>query len=290
MTISKPFISFVICGLICCGGCISQMPFTPAYQVVPVPPTMAPVPTPPPDHGYWIQIDPIHDVHTGGGTSPTAIVFNITGTTNLPVRELLLIESYRDEGIGNHLQLTRNDIVYVENTGRSANTFSSPVNISKMILGGPILPGEYRVVVSRIDPPDLSNTTSFFVVGKDPLPRLWIRIDPFEPHAKDAAYTITGTTNLPPGSVISLYGGALMHSCTRGPGIDNSGTVCGGDCAREGFGNTTRVTRDPLGNSTWSYTINTKDWCVYETYTIRVSKNDWDNVTPDIRRFRFEKI
>jgi hypothetical protein len=284
------FISLVLCVLICCTGCISQMPFTPAYQVVPVTPTLAPIPTPPPDHGYWLQIDPISDVHTGGGTSPTTLVFNITGTTNLPVRELLLIESYRDEVTGNHMQLTRNDIVYVENTGGSANTFSSPVNISNMIYGGSILPGEYRVVVSRIDPPDLSNTTSFFVVGKDPLPRLWIHIDPFEPHAKDAAYTITGTTNLPPGSVISLSGGAPIHSCTRGPGIDNSGTVCGGDCAREGFGNTTRVTRDPQGNSTWSYTINTKDWCIYETYTIRVSKNDWDNVTPDIKSFRFEKI
>jgi hypothetical protein len=241
----------------------------------------------PPDPSHWIQIDPIRDFQMGSESDSTGLTFNITGTTNLPVNSLLFIEPFRtDLSTGEEKRiLFTNVLVPVENKGGDTNTFFYQVTMLKDESGSAITPGEYRIVIRR---QNVSNSTGFIVLGKDPLPWMWIRIDPIVKHPLNEMFNITGTTNLPAGSEIFVTVGAPVHSCPSYVPEPSSfsGTSCGNDCNSGGFHDKIPVVPGPGGNNIWSFPVNTTGWCVKERYSIVAQKPEWDNVSSGGAEFR----
>jgi hypothetical protein len=236
----------------------------------------------PPDPSHWIQIDTIQNFQTDP-TDSANLSFNITGTTNLPVNSLLFIEPYRkDFSTGDDERaLISNVVVKVENNRGKINTFSYRLETSAG-------PGEYRVVVRR---GSLSNSTGFTILGKDPLPWLWIRIDPIGNRSPGETFNITGTTDLPTGSEISVTGDGEIHPCpvnfTTGIAYPNEGTFCNPGCDSGYFSVKIPVVNGKKGYNTWTLPVNTTGWCKKERYAIGASKKEWDNVSSASEEFGF---
>ena len=100
---------------------------------------------------------------------------------------------------------------------------------------------------------------------------------------------ITGTTNLPVGSVMSVSVQYSPHVCpnpTPDP-VRWPETVCGGDCEAS-FGNdTVPVLPGTDGDNTWSIVLNTTGWCALEKYDVWEEYSTWKNVSSDTEEFRF---
>ena len=178
--------------------------------------------------------------------------------------------------------------VPVRNVTGNANTFSFTYDSSVHPYGGSLGPGGYQIIVNG---DEVTNSTNFEVAGKDPLPRNWIRIDPIPDGFKGVAFNITGTTNLSPDPSFSINArNTMFHSCPQfsgQPPPGGMGTICGGDCFLVNFDGRIHATPVP-GYNTWTYTVNTTDWCVKEQYTVSVSKAEWDNVSGDSEEFRIQ--
>lgn len=295
--IKNLIIVFFIGVILLCSGCISPAPPAPAVPVSSLPPPSdiaSPSGHPgvnyaqplsvitneyPPDPAHWIELHPIQDFQMGPGSDSPGLFFTIAGETNLPAGSLLSIQPYRkDISSGTEEPaLTWNVVVPVQNSSGPVNSFSYPVNVSKDYNGFPIKPGEYRAVVHR---QGVNDSTVFEVLGKDPLPWLWIRMDPIGKHHFGDSFNLTGTTNLPAGSDIVVSGGTDVHPCPFIPPGERSshpGSICG-DCSSVHFSDTIPVV--PAGeNNTWNYTVNTTGWCLNESYSIRASKDEWANVS-----------
>lgn len=244
----------------------------------------------PPDPSHWIEVDPIKNFTILSGSGADRIVFNITGTTNLPVNSLLFVEPYRNNpSLGKEeTALFANVVVPVENKGGISNTFFYAVNVSADKGGFPIKPGEYRIVVRRWN---VTNSTGFTILGKDPLPWIWIRIDPVGEHHVGDIFNITGTTNLPAGLDINGRFGAEIHSCPTFQTLPSgfSGSLCGHDCIPGDFSNNKiPIIQGDGGINTWNFSVNTTDWCFKERYSVTVQKNEWDNNSPASQDFRFQ--
>ena len=232
----------------------------------------------PPDPSHWIKLHHIQDFHIDPRSDSLGLLFTIGGDTNLPAQSLLFIQTYRkDFSTGTEVPaLIGNIVVSVQNSSGPVNTFSYTVNVSNDYNGFPIRPGEYSAVVHR---QGVNDSTVFEVLGKDPLPWLWIRMDPIGKHHFGDSFNLTGTTNLLAGSNISVSGGTDIHPCPFIPPGERSshpGSICG-DCSPIQFSDNILVV-PALGNSTWNFTVSTAGWCLNESYSIRVSKDEWDNV------------
>jgi hypothetical protein len=228
----------------------------------------------PPDTTHWIQVDPIRNFQTEPRSDSTKLLINITGSTNLPAGSLLFIEPYRTDfsSLAEDQVLLWNVVVPVVNTGGKTNVFS-------YLLKGDAGPGEYRVVVRRAG---VSNSSAFIILGKDPIPWLWIRIDPVGKRSLGENFNVTGTTNIPAGSEITVSGGTVIHPCPFDPTGKSTfpGSICGNSCRGVVFHARIPVIPGAGGNNTWSYPVNTTDWCVREQNDIVISKEEWDNVSP----------
>jgi hypothetical protein len=293
----KLYYLFFVGMVILVSGCISYAPSTPAVTTSSLPPTSdiashsghpgvnyaQPLTVItyqyPPDPSHWIELHHIQNFQIDPSSDSPRLLFNIAGDTNLPANSLLLIQTYRKDFSSGTEEpvLIWNVVVPVRNSSGPANTFSYTVNVSNDYNGFPIKPGEYRAVVSR---QGVNDSTVFEVLGKDPLPWLWIRMDPIGQHHFGESFTITGTTNLPAGSNILVSGGTDVHPCPFIPPEEQSSypdSICGG-CFLVRFSDSIPVIRS-AGNNTWNFPINTKGWCMNESYSIRVSKDEWDNVS-----------
>jgi hypothetical protein len=290
-------IIFIIGTILLISGCVSPSEISSGTKVPSIasPPTTSSVAVNqpaadftyqyPPDPSHWIEIDPIRNFQTGSGSSSDRIVFNITGTTNLPVNSLLFIEPYRRNPSSEKEEaaLLSNVVIPVENKGGNINTFFYSVNT-------PAGPGEYRVVVRRWN---VTNSTGFTVMGKDPLPWIWIRVYPAGEYHRGKNFTITGTTNLPAGSeIIVTCGFESRFPCppwAKESPASWSGTACGNDCNTGRFSQMAQVERKADGNNTWMVSADTTGWCANESYHINVQKMGWDNVSADSLDFRFQQ-
>jgi hypothetical protein len=226
----------------------------------------------PPDPSHWIQINPVRNFLADPRSDSVKLLFNVTGTTNLPVNSLLFIELFRGNlSSGTEEQALIWGAAPVGNNGGAYNTFFYLVNVSAVA-------GEYSVVVHRRG---VTNRTGFMVFGKDPPPWLWIRIDPIGQHHVGESFNITGTTNIPAGSDILVTGGAKIHSCPTIPpeeGGSFPGSECGNSCIAPIFYE--NISAVPgIGINTWNFPVNTTGWCNIESYSIDVSKKEWDNVS-----------
>jgi hypothetical protein len=290
-------IPFFIGLVILFSGCISPIPSTSVGTVSSLPPTSDIASHPghsgvnyaqplvvitnqyPPDPSHWIELHSIQNFQIGPGSASPRLLFTITGDTNLPDNSLISIHLYRKDfssGIEGPA-LIWNVVVPVQNSSGRANTFSYKVNVSEDYYGFPIKPGEYRAVVNRFG---VNDSAVFEVLGKDPLPWLWIRMDPIGKHSFGESFNLMGTTNLPAGSNILVSGGTDLHPCPFYPPGGQSpdpDSICG-SCSPTHFSDTIPVV-PAAGNTTWNFTVNTTGWCLNESYSIRVSKDEWDNVS-----------
>jgi|GEM_PF-3244430 len=278
------------------SGCISPAPSTPvtpvssptpgsvssAYQVHPgvnhpQPPVVI-TNQYPPDPSHWIELHHIQDFQIEPRSDSNKLVFTIAGETNLPVDSLIFIQTYRKDFSSGAEEpaLIGNVVVPVQNSS-PVNTFFYNVDVSTDYNGFPIKPGMYSAVVHR---QGVNASTDFAVMGKDPLPWLWIRMDPIGKHHFGDSFYLTGTTNLPAGSHILVSRGTDLHPCPFIPPGERSSypdSVCG-DCSSVQFSDNVSVI-PAAGNNSWNFTVNTTGWCLNESYSIRVSKDEWDNVS-----------
>jgi len=270
------------------SGCVSYSPISPASPTSPIPPTpiqsgiVTTQPSAdftyqyPPDPSHWIEVDPVSNFQIGSGLNSTIIPINITGTTNLPVNSLLFIEPYwYNPYTGDEEKVPISDIVVpVENNGGSDNTFFYSITMT--------IPGEYRIAVRRWN---VTNSTHFTVLGKDPLPWVWIRIDPIGKYHPGETINITGITNLPAGSEITVKCEPVNVFPCPIWASDNpsnfSGTICGGHCHLIEINKRIRVDSADGGNASWVISVNTTGWCTGYRWSIRALKAEWDNVSPD---------
>jgi hypothetical protein len=213
------------------------------------------------------------------------ISFNITGTTNLPVNSLIIIEPYKTNpgSVKEESPFLANVVIPVYNNGGNNNSFLYSVNVTAVL-------GIYRVVVRRHS---LSNSTSFFVYGKDSLPMMWIGIDPAGEYLCGKNFTITGTTNLPAGSEITVTCGFESRFPCPPWAQEVPSTWPGTDCGNDGcnpgrFSQIIPVKWGTGQNNTWMVSADTTVWCANESYRIKVLKKEWDNVIADSTDFRFQ--
>lgn len=290
---------FFLCSIILISACISQQPvntttsLATSLQITPglrsdLPAIQSPEDTfsqSSPNLTYWIIVDQIRNFQIKSGLDSEKISFNITGMTNLPVDSLLVIEPYKENpGSVKESPLYEFGAISVFNNGAAVNSFFYSANVT-------VAPGIYRIVVHRFG---LSNSTSFIVSGKDPLPMMWIAIDPVAEYHRRENFTITGTTNLPAGSEITVTCGFFSRfPCpmwAKDVPYNWSGTVCGNDgCDPGRFSRTIPVERGTGQHNTWMVPGDTTGWCANESYRIDVVKKGWDNVSADHVDFRFAK-
>jgi hypothetical protein len=244
------------------------------------------------DHQYWIKIDPIGDFLTETPFNLNGITkFNITGTTNFPAGSLFWVKIVEEERERN---LFSEVLVPSIVNSAGVNTISYPVDIK----GNP--PAHYRVEIRKANQ-NLTATERFRIILIPSNEKwLWIHINPIRWDQEGDYLNISGTTNLPVGSVISIYSAIFAHSCpTQVPGgnipkkivIDKPlvvyRTFCGGECEDEEVNETVPVLEGKEGINLWIYTLNTSGWCPNEIYWVSAERSDWKNVTPDYQELRF---
>jgi len=245
----------------------------------------------PPDPSHWIAIDPVRNFQVGSGSD--RILFNISGTTNLPVNSILFIEIYRKNPSSgqDEKDLLWNAVAVVENNGGGNNSFSYAQNVTKGIYSLTIKPGDYRAVVRRYN---VSASKNFTILGKDPLPFIWIRIDPIGEHHRGDIFNVTGTTNLRAGSEIIVrpvpnspaYSYPLFHSSCQ---MRVSDVIYPKGCDGNDnlFEKRVRVDKEKEGNNTWIISADTTGWCECYRYRFEAIKEEWDNVSPAREEFGF---
>lgn len=227
-------------------------------------------PTPSHEEKYWIRINPIEDYNTDSPfniTGSTMLV--VSGTTNYPSGTLLhftILEENNDRDVmRTNLEINGNS--------SGPNLFSYEYDMK----GNP--PGRYRVILadstfSRF------NITAF---DKSDLPSSrWIHMEPIGEAREGKNIQISGTTDLPPGTKITVGYSMLAHSCTPSPTPDKGGrgTFCGGTCrGGDASSQIVQVVEGGGGVNTWNSTINTTKWC-WEIYSLGARASNLSNVTP----------
>ena len=179
--------------LVCSAGCVSE------------PPTLE-------DGGYFITIDPVPDQILG-----TAFV--VSGTTNLPSGSKLLYEQIWDDWQDQPIHGTPiyfwdksgyiSTTIEVERGNGTVNVWRIPVDSSLYLY-----PKTYSITVDALDlnysvprAIALYNITrsdgSMITPVPTPTPfPYWLTMDPVADQIPGSVFTITGTTNLPPGTSV----------------------------------------------------------------------------------------
>lgn len=244
------------------------------------------------DHQYWIKIDPIGDFQTESPFNVTGTTkFNITATTNFPAGSLFWVKIVEEERSRN---LFSEALVPSIVNSEGVNSFSYPFDIQ----GNP--PAHYRVEIRKANQ-NLTATEQFKIILVPSKEKwLWVHINPIRWNQEGENLNISGTTNLPVDSEISIYSAIWAHSCpTQVPGgytpketvIDRPmvvyRTFCGGGCKDAFVNETVPVIEGIEGINLWRYTLNTSDWCPNEMYWVMAERGNWKNVTPDTQELRF---
>lgn len=189
----------------------------------------------------YITIYPVGDHAVGD-------IINITGTTNLPVNTTLYVSA------GPVVFTNYEPNYFIGQTlviqGQKSNIWSIVLNTSRFSID------EYSLFVEPLNKNPLIEYTKFNVTPKRRIPQTtlqenyankMITLDPITPHYQNESFTITGTTDLPPGDELLIEVFSLNH--TLGPkGTDYSGAV-----------GVVNVREELTGKNIWSFTVNSSD-------------------------------
>lgn len=218
---------------------------------------------------YWMRIDPIKDFKTDSTFNITGSTqLNVKGTTNFPIGTPLRVAIIEDKDSRDLLRTT----IEVIGNNSGPNTFSFVYDMK----GNP--PGQYRVILKNESHP-ISANSDFNITSDKPFNK-WIRMNPVGEAQIGENIPVSGTTDLPAGSEITIRTIISYHSCTI-PTPDREGqrSFCGGSCRGTGSEHTILVVEGEGGVNTWNSTVNTTDWCLNEEYRINVEAKTWTNVT-----------
>lgn len=259
------------------------------------------------DHSLFIHIDPVQDFQKDSHYNITGqATLNINVTTNFPTGSLFWIDIINEDTFHSILF---NEVISAEKRSEELNTFSYAYNMK----GNP--PGHYRVEIrkanknitaiarfnilspepwisTRVEPGreniNFSGTPNFVTISF-PGPWIWIKTDPVGETHEGENLNVSGTTNLAAGSEMTIKYGMELHPCPQDKPLITWGRkdFCYGNCNFNSGQSTIKVISDASGKNTWAYTINTKDWCVGESYGFDISVSNWTNVTHGGAAFRF---
>jgi hypothetical protein len=285
----------MICGifLVIIAGCVSSPGITGSSPVTSSQNVSAPGETIigySMSHANWIRIDPIPDIYQPLNGSNSGDFINISGTTNYPEGSLLQIEGSlntseyrgRDESWS-----VQNIVIPVQNNPKGNNTFTYRSRLFNYFMNQRLHLGKYQVKVTKANT-NVSATAFFNVLQNSSDPVSWIDVDSIPVHNVGDSFTITGTTNLPTGSVIAVNIQNSPHSCPV-PVADSrfQGWMCSGQC-ESFFGNdSVPVLPGFSGHNTWSMVLNTTGWCVREKYDVWGTFKIWKNVSSEMGNFTF---
>lgn len=244
-------------GILIISGCISHKEATTSSPAIGV---QSPAPNTASVDSFWIKIDPIRDFATDSSLNITgSSILNISGTTNYPAGSTLYSEiiGYNGERI-----VWRTSLEV-----RGNNTGPNPFSFEYDMKGNP--PGRYQVSISDRFYNTPQVISRFNILSGDNTPHsasyTWIDMNPMPSSQKGKTMLISGSTNLPAGTEITVGYSALAHSCTPAPTPDKPGTrtICGGSCRTgEGSSYKVRVVAGIEGINSWNVSVNTTGLCV----------------------------
>jgi hypothetical protein len=219
---------------------------------------------------YRIWGDPIRDLKTDSNFNITgSSLINISGTTNFSAGTELNLQINQIDTSRSVLSTT----VEIRSSNSGPNSYFYVYDMK----GNP--PGQYEVniwdsVYSKF------NLTRFNITSDVPYYK-WIRMNPLKEAHPGENIAVSGTTDMPAGSEISINSRIIAHSCPIQPLPDKNGqrTLCGGSCGNAATHQTIPVVEGTRGINTWNSTVNTTDWCLSEDYLLFADAIDWTNVT-----------
>lgn len=256
--------------IIMVSGCISL-----SKRNIPIPETETQQPSAIPTIHYsanqspFIHIDPIQDfdsVSPFNITGPTNLT--ISGITNFPAGSLFWVDIIEEE---RNRSLFSNIVIPAELGKDGLNTLSYNTNIK----GNP--PSRYRVEIRKANR-NVSATAYFNITSQESW--LWTTIDPVEAHVGQNV-NVTGSTDLPVGSEITVISQIFWHPCPIDPDPNSTDPFrsCRINCSDAFLQTPVRVMPGINGKNKWASIINTTEWCRGQSYLIYLRVDNWTNVT-----------
>lgn len=236
----------------------------------------------------WIRLD-------APGPRDMNTEFSLSGNTNLPAGYPLIVEVYpREFTRENYWQyvdyrpiLREKTAVRQDADGRSY--FTLPVNLTNAAeqRGIAISPGAMYTEVHAVNMASgVSDQTVFEATTRGP----WIRIDPIQEPVMGENITITGTTNIEEGGVISLNLGVMIHPCFWCSNPESApGSICCRKCTMGGFSGDIPVTGTGGATRSWRFETPTTNWCTSETYYLTAGAEAEGQNTMEERYFHIRK-
>lgn len=221
--------------------------------------------------------------------------FLMSGTTSLPPGSPLIVEIYpREFKKENYWQYVDyrpilREKISVQQDADGGQYFALPVNLTGAAeqSGMTISPGTMYIEVHAVNmASSVSDQAVFEATTRSP----WITIDPIQEPVQGEKLTITGTTNLPEGSAISLNLGVMIHPCFRCGNPDAApGSYCCGKCTTGDFSGNVPVTDTGGAVRSWKYETPTANWCTSETYYITAGADVEGKSTQENKYFHIRK-
>ncbi|WP_048151512.1 hypothetical protein [Methanolacinia paynteri] len=109
---------------------------------------------------------------------------------------------------------------------------------------------------------------------------------------EDQVLNVTGTTDFPAGTAITIFSGLSVHPCPISPPgvtVDTGGvrSLCNGNCSTEITESVVYAVQGFEENNTWNCLVNTTEWCCCESYFIRAEIITDNKTIQDTEEFRF---
>ena len=221
----------------------------------------------------FIYIDPIRDFPTDSSFNITGSTkLNISVTTNFPAGSLFWVDIINEDLSSS---LLYNIVLPAENEGDDLNEFSYTHDMSGN------RPGHYRVEIHKANT-NFTGILHFNITS--PEPWWWVSVDPVSQAKEGKELRVTGTTNLPAGTNMTVSSGLVFHSCPfrfNSEPVNTNGrrNLCFGNCSDSLAKNMVKVIPGLNGKNIWFSSINTTEWCEGETYWITAGVPGWTNET-----------
>lgn len=254
------------------SGCITDQTNNTSVKTS-VQPTSIMISHPPPPVRNSIKIDPIQDFQTDSSFHINgSSLLNVSVITDFPEGTRLHLDIFNVyEGSNFGCQTTMR--VVKNASGRNSSSYTYDMK------GYP--PGQYRVLLR--DDSWIITTESEFKIASELPYAAWIRLDPVGTVVIGKDLSLSGTTDMPPGSEIKINTGIFKHPCPMDTMPDKNGerSLCGGSCMDTGFSQQTVRVAAGTGNvNIWNTTVRTNDWCPTEAYRIDATAVNYTDVTP----------
>jgi hypothetical protein len=214
---------------------------------------------------HWISINPVNNSNSSNRLMQAHFsLINVTGTTNFSCESYLQIKILTDEKTRS---IPISDPFFPVICTNGTNEFSYTYDMQNEPSG------RYLVEISPVSRTDNKSFAFSFFDYTSNVSRKSIDINPILWTYPDQLLAITGTTDLPVDSNMSIISGLMIHPCpTQKIPETNNGirSWCGGNCGDDITTYPVKIVSSSNGSNSWRSLINTTGWCTREYYWIRV--------------------